>query len=249
MNIALIGYGSMGHALAKAAVERGHAIGAIIDRSAPEATSKTVTAEALKGVDVAIDFSSPEELTPSIAACTEAGIPLVVGTTGWYQRIEEVRSLVGTNIGFLWSANFSIGVQLYLRIVAAAARLVDKAEEYDVWGTEIHHTGKADSPSGTAKALEKILLDAITRKKTVVEDKLDRKREDSEIHFSSVRGGSVNFGHTIGFDSAADKILITHEARSRDGYALGAIKAAEWLKDKEGFFGMEDYMRDAFPNA
>ena len=120
--------------------------------------------------------------------------------------------------------------------------MIDKFDEYDVWGHEIHHYNKADSPSGTAKILEKILLDNIERKTSVVEDKLDRRREPNEIHFSSVRGGPVNFGHTIGFDSAADRILITHEARNRDGYALGAVKAAEWLIGKKGFFSMGDFL-------
>ena len=149
----------------------------------------------------------------------------------------------GNSIGFLYSSNFSIGVNLYFKMVEAAAKLVNKFDEYDVWGHEIHHCNKVDSPSGTAKTLEKILLESIQRKTSVVEDKLDRRRGPSEIHFSSVRGGLVNFGHTIGFDSAADRILITHEARCRDGYALGAVKAAEWLVGKKGFLGMEDFLR------
>lgn len=247
MNIALIGYGSMGHALASAAGARGHTIAAIIDRSASEATAKTVSAKVLSGADVAIDFSSAEEVLHSTRAAIEAGIPIVVGTTGWYDRMDEMRALVEkSKIGFLWSSNFSIGVNLYFKIIAEAARLMNNAEEYDVWGHEIHHVGKSDSPSGTAKTLEKILLNAIQRKKEVVEEKLDRKRKDSEIHFSSVRGGLVNFGHTIGFDSAADRILITHEARNRDGYALGAIKAAEWLIDRKGFLGMDEYVTERF---
>ena len=111
-------------------------------------------------------------------------------------------------------------MNMYFKIVEAAAKLVNKFDEYDVWGHEIHHYNKADSPSGTAKTLEKILLENIERKTAVVEDKLDRKPEPNELHFSSLRAGAVNFAHTIGFDSAADKILITHEARSRDGYGV-----------------------------
>lgn len=246
MNIALIGYGEMGRAVANAARDRNHSILSIIDRSAPEANARAVSAAALAPADVAIDFSAAEHVLDSVRAAVEAEVPLVIGTTGWYERMEEVRMLVGSSIGFLWSSNFSIGVHMYFHIVAEAARLVNSAEEYDVWGHEIHHVGKTDSPSGTAKSLEKILLDAIKRKKTVVEDKLNRKRADTEIHFSSVRGGAVNFGHTIGFDSAADRILITHESRNRDGYALGAIKAAEWLIDRKGFFGMDEYVNECF---
>ena len=246
MNIALIGYGGMGQALAKAASLRGHTISAIIDKSAAEATAKATSAAALTDADVAIDFSSADQVADSVRACVAAGIPLVVGTTGWHDRIDEIKSLVGNKIGFLWSSNFSIGVHMYFRIVEAAAGLADKVEEYDVLGHEIHHAGKADSPSGTAKKLEEILLDNIGRKKTIVEDRLDRKRKETEIHFSSVRGGPVNFGHTIGFDSAADRILITHEARNRDGYALGAVKAAEWIVGKKGLYGMDEYLQEFF---
>lgn len=254
MNIALIGYGGMGQSLSRAAEARGHRIVAIIDRSAPEATAKSLNVTTLGGADIAIDFSSPDEVMTSVQSCVEAGIPLVVGTTGWYDRMDEARKIVESTpdtkrIGFLWSSNFSVGVHMYFRIIAEAARLANKLDEYDIWGHEIHHVGKADSPSGTAKTLEKILLDAIQRKESVVEDKLNRKRADSEIHFSSVRGGAVNFGHTIGFDSAADRILITHEARNRDGYAQGAIKAAEWLAGKTGFYSMDEYIRDIFPTA
>lgn len=246
MKFAFIGYGSMGRAAAAAALRRGHTVHVVVDPHASEATAAAVSAAALSGADIAIDFSRADAVEDSIRACIEAGVPLVVGTTGWYDRIDDVKTLVGEKISFLWSSNFSTGVHLYFRIVAEAARLVDKADEYDVWGHEIHHAGKADSPSGTAKALEKILLGAIKRKTSIVEDRLDRKRADSEIHFSSVRGGSMNFGHTIGFDSAADRILITHEARNRDGYALGAVRAAEWLVGKKGWYTMDEYMRDVF---
>lgn len=249
MRIACIGYGGMGRAAAAAARARGHVIHIIVDPSAPEAKAAAAAAEALLGADVAIDFSNAAAVRENVRACIGARIPIVIGATGWYGELDAMRALIEDTpekdrIGCLWSANFSIGVQMYLRIVEAAASLAERAPEYDVWGHEIHHAGKADSPSGTAKALEKILLSSISRKTSVVEDKLDRKRLDSEIHFSSVRGGAVNFAHTIGFDSAADRILITHEARSRDGYALGAVKAAEWLIGKKGWYTMEEYVRD-----
>ena len=233
----------MGKVVKTIALERGHEVPVIIDPSAPEATAKKLDAAAAKSVDVVIDFSSGEAVMENLKICQEAGVNLVEGATGWYGKIEEVKQMLNAkNIGFLWSSNFSIGVNLYFKIVEEAAKLVNKFDEYDVWGHEIHHCNKADSPSGTAKTLEKILLKNIARKTSVVEDKLDRKREPNEIHFSSVRGGMVNFGHTIGFDSAADRITITHEARCRDGYALGAVKAAEWLKGKKGYFEMEDFL-------
>lgn len=264
MKIALIGFGGMGKVVHRIALERGHEVAVIVDPGAKEASHRVLENKILKGVDVVVDFSQGEGVMKNVRACLEAGVNLVMGTTGWYGKIEEVRKMIlgsanvpdvgnddGTitkkenqsAIGFLWSSNFSIGVNLYFKIVEAAASIINNLDEYDIWGHEIHHYNKADSPSGTAKTLEKILLENIKRKTSVVEDKLDRRREPHEIHFSSVRGGLVNFGHTIGFDSVADKILITHEARCRDGYALGAVKAAEWLMGKKGFFGMEDFMK------
>lgn len=285
MKLALFGFGGMGRVVHRIALERDHEIPIIVDPKAPEAKYRTVilkkdqvsenellrmkydrdqilTPEDLKGVDMVIDFSSAEAVMDNVILCAEAGVNLVVGTTGWYGKMEEVRAIVesyngnskvghdkeeGENrmkFGFLCSSNFSIGVNLYFRVIEEAAKLINKFDEYDVWGHEIHHYNKADSPSGTAKTLSKILLNNIERKTSVVEDRLNRKREENEIHFSSVRGGLVNFGHTIGFDSPADRILVTHEARNRDGYGLGAVKAAEWLEGKKGFFGMEDFLEN-----
>ncbi|MCX6734689.1 MAG: 4-hydroxy-tetrahydrodipicolinate reductase [Candidatus Peregrinibacteria bacterium] len=247
MKIALLGFGGMGKVVRTIVLERGHEVPVIVDPSAKEATTAKLDVSALKGVDVAIDFSNGDSVIENLKICKEAGVNLVEGATGWYEKLDEIKKVVGSKdtggqIGFLWSSNFSIGVNMYFKIVEAAAKLVNKFDEYDVWGTEIHHYNKADSPSGTAKTLEKILLENIERKTAVVEDKLDRKREMNEIHFASVRGGLVNFGHTIGFDSAADRITITHEARCRDGYALGAVKAAEWINGKKGYFEMEDFL-------
>lgn len=230
----------MGQAVEKIARERGHEIAVIVDPSA-DGSVRELTTSVLSGVDVAIDFSLASAVLGNVRVCNEAKVNIVVGATGWHEQLEEVRG-AANGIGLLWSSNFSIGVNLYFKIVEAAAKMVDHFDEYDVWGHEIHHTNKADSPSGTAKTLEKILLENIERKTAVVEDKLDRKRADNEIHFSSLRGGLVNFGHTIGFDSPADRITVTHEARNRDGYALGAVKAAEWLQGKKGYFEMKDFL-------
>ncbi len=246
MKIALLGFGGMGKVVRTIALERGHEVPVIVDPSAKEATAAKFDAAALKGIDVVIDFSSGDAVFENAKICAEAGVNLVIGSTGWYKKLDELKKeMASSKIGWMWSSNFSIGVNMYFKIVEAAAKLVNKFDEYDVWGTEIHHYNKADSPSGTAKTLEKILLENIERKTAVVEDKLDRKREMNEIHFSSVRGGLVNFGHTIGFDSAADRITITHEARCRDGYALGAVKAAEWIVSKKGYFEMEDFLKNA----
>ncbi len=241
MKIGLIGFGGMGKVVHRIALEREHEVPVIADPHAAEATHQVLSVDVIRGLDVVVDFSLGSAVFENSAICNEAGVNLVIGSTGWYDRLEEVRAGV-PEIGCLWSSNFSIGVNMYFKIVEEAAKLVNRFDEYDVWGHEIHHFNKADSPSGTAKTLEKILLAQIERKTAVVEEKLDRRREAHEIHFSSVRGGAVNFAHTIGFDSEADTITISHAARNRDGYALGAVKAAEWLQDKKGFFGMEDFL-------
>jgi len=243
MRIALIGFGGMGKTLHRIAISRGHTVKTIIDPKDPSATHKDVSTDALKEVDIAIDFSSPDAVLTNAKTANESGTNLVIGTTGWYDHLPELKGIMNENkIGLLWSSNFSIGVNLYFAIIEKAAKLINNFDEYDVWGHEIHHYNKADSPSGTAKTLGKILLDNIERKTSVVEDRLNRKREPNEIHFSSVRGGLVNFGHTVGFDSEADTITISHNARNRDGYALGAIKAAEWLNGKKGLYEMKDFL-------
>lgn len=245
MKIALIGYGAMGRSVQAAARARRHEVVAVIDPQSREATAAAVSYAALNGADMALDFSVPAAALGNIRACIAARINLVTGVTGWHQDLELVREEVAAgNIGLLWSSNFSIGVNVYLQIVRRAAQLIDDCEEYDIWGTEIHHNQKIDSPSGTAKLLEQIILENVKRKTEVVEDRLNRRIEPHEIHFSSTRGGSANFGHTVCFDSAADAITISHAARNRDGYALGAVRAAEWLCGKKGFFSMADFMGD-----
>ncbi|MBL4694720.1 4-hydroxy-tetrahydrodipicolinate reductase [Candidatus Gracilibacteria bacterium] len=221
MKIALIGYGNMGKEVERVALERGHEV-----------------SQEIEGADVVVDFSLGDAVMENIKKCGD--IPMVIGTTGW--EVDEVgKACAGKKV--LWSWNFSIGVNLYYRIVEETAKLMNKFEEYDVWGSEIHHSNKADSPSGTAKVLGDILVSELDRKDSVVTERLDRKREDGEIHFSSVRGGAVNFAHTIGFDSEADTITVTHAARNRGGYALGAVKAAEWLVAQEnGFYSMNDFL-------
>lgn len=240
MKFVLLGYGGMGQTLARIARERGHEL-VVVDPRSEEADCGAVSDVAFDDVDCVIDFSLGEAVEENVRVCREAGVNIVVGSTGWYERMDAVKELA-EGIGFMWSSNFSIGVNMYFKIVREAAKLVNKFEEYDVWGSEIHHFNKADSPSGTAKSLIEILLEEVDRKEKVVEDKLERKIEPEELHFASVRAGAVNFSHTIGIDSAADKILLTHEARNRDGYALGAVKAAEWMVGKKGYFEMNDFL-------
>jgi 4-hydroxy-tetrahydrodipicolinate reductase len=244
MKIALIGFGGMGQSAEIVALERNHQICAIIDPKHPKASASSISKETLNSAEVAIDFSSPASAIPNLETLLKLGVPTIMGTTGWYDKMLAVKDLVSKNNGkVLWSSNFSVGVNVYYKIVEAAAKLINKYEEYDIWGTELHHMKKADSPSGTAKIIEQILLKNIERKNIVVEDKLDRAIAANEIHFSSTRGGAVNFSHTVGFDSAADTITLTHSARNRGGYALGAIQTAEWLSTQSlGFYGMDDFL-------
>lgn len=243
MNIAIIGFGSMGKKIKEVAENLGHNISIIIDPLSIDANYKNILEADLSNTDIVIDFSSKDAVLENIKACINANKNLVIGTTGWYENLKEVEKITQQNeIGIFWSANFSIGVNMYYKIIEEAANLVNKYNEYDIWGTELHHNNKTDSPSGTAKEIAKILLEKVDRKTEVVYDKLDRKIKPNEIHFSSTRGGAVNFSHTVGFDGASDTITIIHSARDRGGYALGAIKVAEWMNGKKGFYNMEDFL-------
>jgi 4-hydroxy-tetrahydrodipicolinate reductase len=245
MKLAFVGIGQMGRTVQKIAVERGHEI-------VGEITSDhEISERTLGNAELVIEASVPSACVENCRKIAILKKDLVVATTGWYENLPEVRKFVEkSGIRFLYSSNFSIGVNFYFQVIEFAAQLFNHVEEYDVWGTEIHQKSKVDSPSGTAKTIEKILLKNLERKTKVVEEKLDRKMADNELHFSSTRGGFVNFGHTVGFDSAADCIKIEHFARNRDGYAFGCIKTAEWLKEqKSGFYEMEDFLRETLFSA
>lgn len=241
MKIAMVGYGRMGKEIEQVAKARGHDI-VTIDTQCKADFCK-IDKESLKDVNVVIDFTIPNVAVENAKIYNSLGINTVMGTTGWYDKMNEVEEAV-KDIGFIWSGNFSIGVNVFFRIIENAAKIIDKVEDYDVMGFEVHHKGKADSPSGTAKMIADILLENIGRKKKLVVDKLDRKIEDDELHFASMRVGSIPGTHTVLFDSDADTIELTHRARNRRGFALGAVMAAEWIKEKKGFFGIEDFMNE-----
>lgn len=220
MKIALIGYGAMGRLIETLAVERGHEILAIIDETAADLDG-TALAEKLKGADAAIDFSVAEAVIKNASACAKAGVPLVVGTTGWLDRVEEIKAIVAANdAAFLYGANFSIGVNIFYQIVKAAAESFKNFDEYEGFIEERHHSRKIDAPSGTALKIKQIAERASGKK----------------IQAASIRAGNIPGTHTLGFAGQFDEIVLTHTARSREGFAAGAITAAEWLKDKKGFF-------------
>jgi|SRR5215831_6340566 len=220
MKIGLIGYGAMGRLVADLATQRGHEITLKIDLEGADRSIDDL-ADSLRVCEVAIDFSIGEAVSKSARVCARAGVPLVVGTTGWLAELEDVRRIIAESDGaFVYGANFSIGVQIFFRIAARAAELFRHVEAYDPFIEEAHHKRKRDAPSGTGLQLEKIAAGGLGR----------------EVPVSSTRAGYIPGVHRLGFDSAADQIRITHEARSREGFAAGALMAAEWIVGRKGFY-------------
>ncbi|MDR2095010.1 MAG: 4-hydroxy-tetrahydrodipicolinate reductase [Treponema sp.] len=255
MKIAIIGYGKMGKIIEEKALCRGHQIVWVVDPLVKPGVSQG-GAPILESIaqlpgppsaDIAIEFTRPDTAVANIKALTGRNIPLVVGTTGWYGALDEVRAAVqAAGSCLLYSPNFSLGVNLFYRIASCAAKIIDPYPEYDAAGFEAHHNKKADSPSGTAKTLVEKVLSEMTRKKTPVWETLNRPPEPEELHFPSLRIGAYPGVHSLIFDSAADTIEITHTTRNREGLASGAILAAEWLAGKgisrKGVFTFEDVL-------
>lgn len=257
MKIALVGYGQMGHMIEQCAKKIGHQIVATIDPVASDATNKIPTgnAEALvkvvidSGAEGIIEFSHPLAVMDNIKALLPLKLPLVVGTTGWKDYEAEVAKIAASTGGTIMrSANFSVGVNMFYRIVEEAAKLFASFDEYDTALWEAHHNLKADSPSGTALELAKRIMIANSSKTEMVFDAFHQRPQPHQLHVSSTRVGSVPGTHKVFFDSPADTIEITHTARSREGFAFGAVHALEKLTAaiangslKTGaIYGMED---------
>lgn len=248
LNLALIGFGRMGQTIAQIAPNDQFKIISTIDPQANGTTHSELDSTSLSDVDVAIDFSSPESTLANLEILAQNQINAIIGTTGWYDSLDEAQRIVKQgNIGVLWSSNFSIGVNLFWKILEHTASLMNQFPEYDIFGHEIHHVGKKDSPSGTAHTLSQILLDHLDRKEKVVTETLNRQIQPNEFHFSSTRGGHVPGWHQICFDSNADTITLQHSARNRSGFALGALTCAKWLQNRQGFFTMQDYLKTIIP--
>jgi len=240
MNIALIGYGKMGREVERVAKEKGVKIAKILTLE-NNTGALGIDRDSMKGVDVCIDFSTPAAVLDNVEALADCGKSVVVGTTGWYDRIEQVKKLVkAKKIGFLYAANFSLGVNIFTQIAMDAAHMFEKYAEYDVALSEIHHKGKADSPSGTALSLGAVILQEMRRKSELLTDAPHEQIKPHQLHLSSTRVGHVTGRHTVMFDSDSDTIELVHTAKNRRGYALGAVTAAEWLKGKKGFYTMRD---------
>ncbi len=250
MKVAIVGYGKMGKLIRKQALGLGYEVVAVIDPVAqdPEVSDTHLDASTLNGCTVAIDFTHPSVVVDDIVLYARLGIPAVIGTTGWYDQIPQVRDAIDEKqCSIIYSGNFSLGVALFFQVVKYASLLFGKSGLYDPFIQETHHAQKADSPSGTAGMLAQMVLDNTPDKSSIYSDTLHRRREDTEIHVASVRGGSVPGTHTVSFDSQDDTIELTHRARSREGFATGALKAASWIADgRKGFFTLDAMLEDVF---
>ncbi|MFL6448890.1 MAG: 4-hydroxy-tetrahydrodipicolinate reductase [Bryobacteraceae bacterium] len=225
--LALVGYGKMGQMIERLAPGQGFEVVLRLDEHNNEG-GQAITRENFQGVDVAIEFSHPEVVTGNLKRLAQTGVNAVTGTTGWLKDLNDVTQVVQkAGTGLVWSPNFSVGVAVFRRLVAKAAELLKDEPEYGAWAWEIHHDAKQDAPSGT-------LLQLV---KTAEEHGYKRK-----IDVSSNRAGKHPGTHEIGFDSQADTITLRHTARSREGFALGALKAAQWVQDRRGVFTFDDVL-------
>lgn len=236
MKIALIGYGKMGKEIEKIAVSRGHETGLIIDVD----NQDDLTVDNLRQCDVAIEFTVPDSAVENYFTCFEAGVPVVSGTTGWLGKKEEVYQKCRENNGtFFYGSNFSVGVNLFFELNKKLAALMANHPEYNVEMTEVHHTQKLDAPSGTAISLAEDALEILPNKNNWVND---QEPKEDEMNIKSERRGEVPGIHTLKYDSEVDFIEITHSAKSRKGFALGAVLAAEYSVKNKGILSMKDLL-------
>lgn len=229
MKIALLGYGKMGKLVETIALREGWEVGPMLDIH-DNADGSGITSGSMQGVDVAIEFSQPEAVLPNIKAAAEAGVSMVVGTTGWSDQRSAVKKIVEeSGIGLIFGANFSLGMNLFFEIVSHSARLVGMLPQYDAYLSEQHHSAKKDAPSGTALNLLDMMRPHLS---------------NPNLSIASIRAGAIPGTHTIGFDSEADTIVLEHRARSRQGFAEGAILAARWLVGKKGLYDFRKVFRE-----
>jgi 4-hydroxy-tetrahydrodipicolinate reductase len=236
MNIALIGYGKMGKEIEAIALSRGHQILLTIDIN----NRHELTPERLKGCDVAIEFTSPQTAVGNIRDCFAAGIPVVCGSTGWLEHLEAVQQeCKAKKTGFFYASNYSIGVNIFFRINKILAGMMNAVGDYRPSMEEVHHTEKKDAPSGTAITLAETIMSELKSLKKWVNE---ASEVESELPIVSVREAGVPGTHTVRYESEVDYITLSHVAKNRKGFALGAVLAAEFLKGKQGCYGMEEML-------
>jgi 4-hydroxy-tetrahydrodipicolinate reductase len=242
MKIALLGYGKMGKIIEKIALSRKHEIVLTIDHE----TLHDLTPENLQKADVVIEFTTPASVLSNIEHCFNANVPVVIGTTGWYEKLPEVKQqCVEGNKSLLWASNFSVGVNVFFHVNKLLAKVMNKYPYYEVQVEEIHHTQKMDSPSGTAITIAEGIINNTETKNEWVNVLTTDDSDDganvtpNQLLIESLRIDSVPGTHTVIYDSEVDSIEFKHTAHNRNGFALGAVLAAEWLHDKKGFYSVE----------
>jgi 4-hydroxy-tetrahydrodipicolinate reductase len=234
MNIILLGYGKMGKTIEGIALSRGHQIAAKID------VDNRHDLAAVNG-DVAIEFSHPDAAFDNISQCLQMGIPVVCGTTGWLTRRQEIEDLCAKKGGsFFYASNYSLGVNIFFKLNEQLAKMMNSFNDYSISLEEIHHTEKKDAPSGTAITLAEGVLKNVERKTRWINEVAGA---DNELPIHSLRINEVPGTHTVTYSSAVDDIEIKHTAHSRQGFALGAVLVAEWIRDKKGVLNMNDFLK------
>ncbi|MBD3750187.1 MAG: 4-hydroxy-tetrahydrodipicolinate reductase [Sphingobacteriales bacterium] len=242
MKIALLGYGKMGKMIESIALDRGHEIVLVIDQD----NSQELTIENLNKADVAIEFSTPGSVMQNIQTCIQSQTPLVVGTTGWYGHLQDVKDACLTaDAAVMYGSNFSVGVNIFFQINQALAKMMNQfSDQYDVGIEEIHHIHKLDSPSGTAITIAEDIIQEFDKKTEWEDVKADEEtvtvHQPEHLIIESYREGEVPGTHAVIYDSDVDRIELKHIAHGRQGFALGAVLAAEWLKDKKGFYSVKE---------
>lgn len=236
MKVAILGYGKMGQIIEKIALERGHNILLKINHH----NIDELNIDNLKKADVIIDFSTPESAKTNIILSIDANKPIISGTTGWLDDYKEVKDYCIKNDGtFLYASNFSLGVNLFFELNKNLAKLMKKHQQYQINLTEIHHSEKLDAPSGTAISLaEQIISESDIKNKWTI----NSENSEKELKIDAQRKGNITGTHSVNYKSETDSISIIHEAHSRNGFALGAIIAAEWIMSKKGVFNMHDVL-------
>lgn len=239
LKVALIGYGKMGKEIEKILIERGHKVGAIANYENP------LTDSLIKDCDVAIEFTQPDAAVNNITFCATHQLPVVVGTTGWYEQYDEIQEIVKVNNSALLTAtNFSVGVNIFFHVNQLLAKLMNNYPEYEVSVDEIHHKQKKDAPSGTAITTVENILSGLSHKNawTCIEEGESKNIKENEIPIFAFREDNVPGVHKVKWNSEIDLIEFSHTAHNRKGFALGSVLAAEWLTDKKGVFKMKDML-------
>jgi 4-hydroxy-tetrahydrodipicolinate reductase len=247
---AIIGYGRMGRAIEEQADKRGHSRTAIIDPASDEDTAQPgIARDALKGTDVAFEFTAADAAEANVIALLAAGAHVVCGTTGWKPSAALEAAALESAAGAVIAPNFSVGMNLFYRLVREAGLLYGAVGLHEPFVFESHHRGKLDAPSGTARKLASILVESVPDLETVQEGNPEGRLPDGALHVSSLRVGHEPGSHTVGFDGEFDKITLGHAARSRAGFALGAVLAAEWIVGKKGLHGFEEVLQEKIDEA